>query len=252
MNDEKGVVTGVPLCAVCRTAVDSIAPARCPKCEALYHAECWNYSQRCAIYGCDPAPGEPVPKKDPPPQRSRWRITPLLAVGIASLCLFADRGRYFLSAEEVRNQCVRYQTVLTRQKMSPDPPTPDFPANVYRPPRCSQDSGPFRFYRMCPPEAYQRLENGDSICSAHGSPNVIKRYPDASRGCREYQQRWIKCGYLAHIGPNRSPVFPPFVQRMPGCGRDPGPFYYRRPCPESSYTADGQEVRCAQHGSSAP
>jgi hypothetical protein len=51
-------------CAFCRQEVGTDDPTRCARCAALYHSDCWAAnSQRCAVYGCEPAekPVEAVP-----------------------------------------------------------------------------------------------------------------------------------------------------------------------------------------------
>lgn len=50
-------------CAYCRQDVGADPGTSCPRCEAVYHPDCWTSNlNRCAIYGCEPAPKlPPVP-----------------------------------------------------------------------------------------------------------------------------------------------------------------------------------------------
>jgi endogenous inhibitor of DNA gyrase (YacG/DUF329 family) len=44
-------------CAICMTAVDAADDvAVCPGCTARYHADCWNETGGCAVYGCTHVP----------------------------------------------------------------------------------------------------------------------------------------------------------------------------------------------------
>ncbi len=46
-----------PTCGICQCPVAAGEPLRgCPQCRAPYHAECWDYNQGCALYGCPQAP----------------------------------------------------------------------------------------------------------------------------------------------------------------------------------------------------
>jgi hypothetical protein len=45
------------LCPICTTPLAE-PMIRCPRCKAPHHRECWEYLGRCAVYGCDPKPGQ--------------------------------------------------------------------------------------------------------------------------------------------------------------------------------------------------
>lgn len=45
------------LCAICQSPIsDSDTQASCPECNAIYHEDCWEENQGCAIYGCARTP----------------------------------------------------------------------------------------------------------------------------------------------------------------------------------------------------
>jgi len=44
------------LCAICTTVLREPL-VRCGRCQSPFHQECWDYTGRCATYGCDPKPG---------------------------------------------------------------------------------------------------------------------------------------------------------------------------------------------------
>lgn len=45
------------LCGICQTAIGpGEASTLCPDCRHPFHAECWQYNQGCAVYGCGKAP----------------------------------------------------------------------------------------------------------------------------------------------------------------------------------------------------
>ncbi len=82
-------------CAFCRQNVDGDRCTFCPRCEAVYHPDCWvSNSRRCAVYGCEPGEKPAVVVTRPvrpilePPQLPRsgaswtWVLPILLIVGI--------------------------------------------------------------------------------------------------------------------------------------------------------------------------
>lgn len=77
-------------CAYCRQSVD---PPRTPclRCAAVYHADCWAANdERCAVYGCEPAPTLPAPPVEAP-GGAGWRITSGLVVAILFVVLSLNR-----------------------------------------------------------------------------------------------------------------------------------------------------------------
>lgn len=51
------MTAGTPLCSICMTAVETgEAPASCPACHAIFHADCWTDNGGCAVYGCAMVP----------------------------------------------------------------------------------------------------------------------------------------------------------------------------------------------------
>jgi hypothetical protein len=49
-------------CAYCRQDVGADPATSCPRCDAVYHPDCWDSNLgRCAVYGCEPAPKPPPP-----------------------------------------------------------------------------------------------------------------------------------------------------------------------------------------------
>jgi Prokaryotic RING finger family 1 len=45
------------LCAICQSPCEPGEPTvACPACRSVYHADCWEYNQGCAQYGCEQAP----------------------------------------------------------------------------------------------------------------------------------------------------------------------------------------------------
>jgi hypothetical protein len=53
-------------CAYCRQDVGADPSTSCPRCDAVYHSDCWASNlARCAIYGCEPAPKPPTPPPVP-------------------------------------------------------------------------------------------------------------------------------------------------------------------------------------------
>ena len=76
-------------------------PATCPRCRALYHADCWVANDyRCAIYGCEPARA-PVPLPPPVPVVLQPAPAPRASMGwvvfgvllVSSLSRIATSGR---------------------------------------------------------------------------------------------------------------------------------------------------------------
>src|SRR5205814_3825423 len=64
-------------CAFCLQPVAAPSRTLCPKCQAVYHPDCWTANdQRCAVYGCEPV-APPVPPDPPPRRRARFRAEPL-------------------------------------------------------------------------------------------------------------------------------------------------------------------------------
>jgi len=45
------------LCPICATPLAEPI-FRCPRCKSPHHRDCWEYLGRCAVYGCDPKPGQ--------------------------------------------------------------------------------------------------------------------------------------------------------------------------------------------------
>jgi hypothetical protein len=45
------------LCPICTTPLAEPI-LRCPRCRAPHHRECWEYLGHCAVYGCEPKPGQ--------------------------------------------------------------------------------------------------------------------------------------------------------------------------------------------------
>ena len=45
------------LCPICTTVLTEPV-IRCRRCRAPHHRECWEYLGRCAVYGCEPRPGQ--------------------------------------------------------------------------------------------------------------------------------------------------------------------------------------------------
>ncbi|MFC2173726.1 RING finger protein [Acidobacteriota bacterium] len=44
-------------CAICQSDIlTNEFPVRCPDCNAIYHKECWEQNQGCAVYGCSQVP----------------------------------------------------------------------------------------------------------------------------------------------------------------------------------------------------
>lgn len=82
-------------CAFCRQNVEEDPCTFCPRCEAVYHPDCWvSNSCRCAVYGCEPGQKPVVLATRPvrpilePPELPRsgagwtWLLPILLIVGI--------------------------------------------------------------------------------------------------------------------------------------------------------------------------
>jgi hypothetical protein len=45
------------LCAICQSPLGANEPrTACPDCEAVYHTDCWEENQGCAVYGCSEVP----------------------------------------------------------------------------------------------------------------------------------------------------------------------------------------------------
>jgi hypothetical protein len=45
------------LCAICQSPLGTGEPrTACPDCQAVYHADCWEENQGCAVYGCSQVP----------------------------------------------------------------------------------------------------------------------------------------------------------------------------------------------------
>lgn len=45
------------LCAICQSPLGAgECTASCPDCQAVYHADCWEENQGCAVYGCSEVP----------------------------------------------------------------------------------------------------------------------------------------------------------------------------------------------------
>ncbi len=45
------------LCPICQTGIAAAETATfCPDCKTIYHADCWNDNQGCAVYGCSQVP----------------------------------------------------------------------------------------------------------------------------------------------------------------------------------------------------
>jgi len=58
-------------CGVCQTQIAELEPVgRCPRCEALHHAECWNENGGCSSYGCELA--QQVVKEPPGLPQTYW------------------------------------------------------------------------------------------------------------------------------------------------------------------------------------
>lgn len=43
-------------CLVCAETLGCTPLVRCPRCQSMYHARCWEYVQGCSLYGCSPDP----------------------------------------------------------------------------------------------------------------------------------------------------------------------------------------------------
>lgn len=83
-------------CAYCRQDVGADPATSCPRCDAVYHPDCWDSNgSRCAIYGCEPAPKPPAPVAPPqaalhapdvtrPTGRVAW-FAPIIVVLIVSI-----------------------------------------------------------------------------------------------------------------------------------------------------------------------
>lgn len=72
-------------CGVCARDVSGMASV-CTRCEAPFHADCWEYNGGCAVYGCQVAPCDPlrldVALLKPPPPVAGGRAA-LLALAVA-------------------------------------------------------------------------------------------------------------------------------------------------------------------------
>lgn len=55
-------VEGVSLCPVCRNEAKS-GSTQCPRCSTPHHVDCFAYTGRCAVFGCEPPPLTPVKSK---------------------------------------------------------------------------------------------------------------------------------------------------------------------------------------------
>jgi hypothetical protein len=91
-------------CAFCRQNVEGIRCTSCPRCEAVYHPDCWvSNSRRCAVYGCEPGQkpaailARPVRPILQPPELPRsgvnWTwVVPILAILASNLVRLGMEG----------------------------------------------------------------------------------------------------------------------------------------------------------------
>ena len=82
----------VPRCVVCRTELPA-DPVHCPRCETPHHADCWEYTGGCAIYGCAANRAAPPLRSPPvawaPGERWRGALFGALVAFSTVACLFA-------------------------------------------------------------------------------------------------------------------------------------------------------------------
>jgi hypothetical protein len=56
-DDGEGVELGEVICAYCQCDMDDAEEAtQCPGCQAIYHDDCWEENEGCAVYGCEHVP----------------------------------------------------------------------------------------------------------------------------------------------------------------------------------------------------
>ena len=91
-------------CAFCRQNVEGDPCTFCPRCEAIYHPDCWvSNSRRCAVYGCEPglkpvvAATRPVRPILEPPELPRsgvsWMwILPIVIIAATNLARLGTGG----------------------------------------------------------------------------------------------------------------------------------------------------------------
>ncbi|MCZ2108071.1 MAG: hypothetical protein LC118_00615 [Dehalococcoidia bacterium] len=107
--DDPGIVDGKPdwICPYCQTPLlDGDERMACPKCDSVYHRECWIENEGCAVFGCggqagapdSPAEssrmvvavdGEAAPAADPEPDPDRRRRQIQLGSLVAGVVLLA-------------------------------------------------------------------------------------------------------------------------------------------------------------------
>ena len=90
-------------CSICQSSIfPSEKTITCPKCNLIFHSECWESNLGCAAYGCDqvdalkPKSAEPAPEELPPPieqplERLPWDF---LLLGASTLAMVASTITY--------------------------------------------------------------------------------------------------------------------------------------------------------------
>lgn len=106
-------------CPVCSDVVDRLQAAICDRCGASQHLDCQRFVGRCAIFGCEPTIGAPVPKIKPalgelqPRARS---LTVCLAIALVSVLLMgtvseraAKVDRLAITSDDTQNRGVTHK-----------------------------------------------------------------------------------------------------------------------------------------------
>jgi hypothetical protein len=90
-----------PPCAYCFNKVDSPGRSVCPRCHAVYHADCWETNEEhCAVYGCVPeAPRTASPRRVPVWIVALGALLVVVAIALLTILRVAtspvERGSHF-------------------------------------------------------------------------------------------------------------------------------------------------------------